>query len=124
MCRAIDLCGWAGRSRAQDGRSSVTLVSATENDEKGTTEGLVEECVEEGVKHGVDVAQPETGGPQLLRNTVVYEGVHHIRDEERSPAQTEAAHDYAQSLGCLGLNAHAVVALVVCTVRGRVPSPL
>lgn len=123
MCRAIDLCGRAGRSRPQDGRSSVTLVSAAENDEEGTTEGLVEEGVEDGVEHGVDVAQPETGGPQLLRNTVVYEGVHHIRDEERSPAQAEAAHDYAQSLGRLGLGAHAVVALVVRAVRGRVPGP-
>lgn len=125
MCRAVDLRGRAGRSRAQDGRSAVALVSTAENDEEGTTKGLVEEGVEDGVEHGVDVAQPEAGCPQLLRNTVVYEGVHHVRDEERGPAQAEAAHDDAQSLGCLGLGAHAVVALVVRAVRvPRSSSPL
>lgn len=116
MCRAVDLRGRAGRSWAQDGRSAVALVSAAENDEEGTTEGLVEEGVEDGVEHGVDVAQPEAGRPQLLRNTVVYERVHHVRDEERGPAQAEAAHDDTQSLGRLGLSSHAVVALVVCAV--------
>ncbi len=36
-------------------------MSAAENDEEGTTKGLVEEGVEDGVEHGVDVAQPEAG---------------------------------------------------------------
>lgn len=96
-------------------------MSAAENDEEGTTEGFVEEGIKDGVEHGVDVAQPQAGSPQLLGHCVVYEGVHHVGDEERSPTEAKAAHDDAQSLGCLGLSAHAVVALVVRAVRGGVP---
>lgn len=119
MCGAIDLCRCAGCSRCKDGGTSVALVATAEDDEEGTAEGLVEEGIEDGVEHGVDVAQPQACCPQLLGHCVVYERVHHIGDEEWSPAQAKAAHDDAQSLCCLGLSAHAVVALVFSTLRPR-----
>lgn len=122
MRGAVDLRGRAGGGGgggAQDGRPAVALPPAAQDDEEGTAEGLVEEGVEDGVEHGVDVAQPQAGHPQLLRHRVVDERVHHVGDEERRPAQAEAAHDDAQSLGRLGLCPHAVVPLVVGRVRRR-----
>lgn len=119
MRGAIDLRGCAGGARRQDGRPSVPLSPTAQDDEEGTAEGLVEEGVEDGVQHGVDVAQPQTGGPQLVRHPVVYKRVHHVGDEERRPAKAEAAHDDAESLCRLRLCPHAVVALMV----GRVGAP-
>lgn len=114
VCGAVDLRGCAGGGgRAQDGRPAVALPPAAQDDEEGTAEGLVEEGIEDGVEHGVDVAQPQAGHPQLLWHRVVDERVHHVGDEERRPAQAEAAHDDAQSLGRLGLCPHAVVPLMV-----------
>lgn len=119
MCGAIDLCRCAGRSRCKDRGTSVAPVATAEDDEEGTAEGLVEEGIEDGVEHGVDVAQPQARSPQLLGHCVVYERVHHIGDEEWSPAQAKAAHYDAQSLCCLGLSAHMVIALVFRTLRSR-----
>ncbi len=113
MCRAVDLRGRAGSARSQDGRPAVPLPPTAEDDEEGTAEGLVEEGVEDGVQHGVDVAQPQAGGPQLVWHCVVYKGVHHVGDEERRPAEAETSHNDAQSLCCLSLCSHAVVALMV-----------
>lgn len=126
MCGAVDLCSCAGCPRCEDGGSSVALVSAAEDDEEGTAEGLVEKGVEDGVEHGVDVAQPQACCPQLLGHCVVYERVHHVGDKEWSPAQAKATHNNAQSLGCLGLSTHAVIALVFSTLRagGRATCPL
>ena len=116
---SVDLRRGAGRGRAQDGGPAVPLPPAAQDDEEGTAEGLVEEGVEDGVQHGVDVAQPQAGGPQLAGHGVVYKGVHHVGDEERRPAEAEAAHDDAQGLCRLGFSSHAVVPLMV----GRVPRP-
>lgn len=117
MCGAVDLCSCAGCSRCEDGGPSVALVAAAKDDEEGTAEGLVEEGIEDGVKHGVDVAQPQACCPQLFGHCVVYERVHHVGDEEWSPAQAKAAHNDAQSLCCFCLSAHAVVPLVLSTLR-------
>lgn len=119
VCGAVDLRGRARSPRPEDGGPAVPLPPTTQDDEEGTAEGLVEEGVEDGVQHGVDVAQPQAGRPQLLRHRVVDERVHHVGDEERRPAQAEAAHDDAQSLGRLGFRSHAVVPLVVGRVRRR-----
>lgn len=114
---AVYLCGRARSAGAEDGRSAVPLPPATQDDEEGTAEGLVEERVEDGVQHGVDVAQPQAGSPQLFGHGVVYKGVHNIGNEERRPAQAEAAHDDAQRLCRLSFCSHAVVALMVGRIR-------
>lgn len=117
MCGAIDLSGCTGSVGPQDGRPAVPLPPTAQDDEEGTPEGLVEEGVEDGVQHGVDVAQPQTGHPQLIRHRVVYKRVHHVGDKERRPAEAETPHDDAQSLCCLRFCPHAVVALMVGRVR-------
>lgn len=119
MCGAIDLSGCAGSVGPQDGRPAVPLPPTAQDDEEGTAEGLVEEGVEDGVQHGVDVAQPQTGHPQLIRHRVVYKRVHHVGDEERRPAEAETPHDDAQSLCRLRFCPHAVVALMVSRVHAR-----
>lgn len=126
MCGAVDLCGCAGCSGCQDGGSSVALVATAEDDEEGTTEGLVKEGIKDGIEHGVDVAQPQACCPQLLGHCVVYERVHHVGDEEWSPAQAKAPHNDAQCLRCFCLSAHAVVPLVFGALRagGRPTCPL
>lgn len=116
MSGAVDLRGCAGSVGPQDGRPAISLPPTTQNDEEGTTEGLVEEGVKDGVQHGVDVAQPQTGHPQLGGHCVVYERVHHIGDKERRPAEAETPHNDAQRLRCLRLSSHAVVALMVSRV--------
>lgn len=116
MCGAVDLRGCAGSAGPQDGRPAVSLPPTAQDDEEGTAEGLVEEGVEDGVQHGVDVAQPQASRPQLVWHRVVYKRVHHIGDEERCPAEAETPHNDAQSLCCLCLCSHTVVALMVSRV--------
>lgn len=123
MRGAVDLRGCAGGARRQDGGPAVPLSPTAQYDEEGTAEGLVEEGVEDGVQHGVDVAQPETGGPQLVRHPVVYKRIHHVGDEERRPTEAEASHDDAESLCRLCLCSHPVVALMVCRVGAHPRRP-
>lgn len=119
MCGSVDLRGSTGGSGPQDGWSSVPLPPTAQYDEEGTAKRLVEEGVEDGVQHGVDVAQPEAGCPQLVGHCVVYKRVHHVGHKEWCPAEAEAPHNDAQCLGRLCLCSHAVVPLMVGRVCGR-----
>lgn len=113
VCGAIDLCGRAGSVGPQDGRPAVPFPPTAQDDEEGTAEGLVEEGVEDWVQHGVDVAQPQAGRPQLVRHGVVYKRVHHVGDKKWRPAQAETPHDDAKSLCRLRFCSHTVVALMI-----------
>lgn len=114
MGGSINGCGGARDSLAQNGGSSVALIITAEDDEKGTSKGLIQEGVEKGVQSRIDIAEPEESGPHLPGDSVVYEGIHNISDKEWSPAEAEATHDDAQGLGCFGLGPHAMSAMLVC----------
>lgn len=72
-------------------------VSLEHNSAERATKVLIEHRVDDWVHRGVRVAEPERHGERLVRDVHVREQrLHDVQQEERQPAEDEAAHDQSE----------------------------